>query len=660
MAIRDHGFYACAFVVARPLQIIALGALVGMTGNFINQDSHAHFSAPSTVMGTLVISSITLFWTILSVTAYDDSHIPYWATAALDLLFAVPFVVGAAVLGGPLGGFDCSVLPTTERTTDLLAIQTKAATATSPAAYILFVGDSQTTCYQVMAIWGLALALCALFAVTGLATCLLYFGRRRSTVRVAPKTTAIISSRPVVRGPSPMMPIYRSEPGSIEMASATSKWLGSDEYDDDDRHDRSSVHGSLHGSVQSGLTWAESYHSPEQSPGAAAASDSTASTTTQLLAAPAYSTGRGASRLQRKRVPLRIQTVRRRPHRTRDGEDREEDSDGRGEEDDDDDDDEHSDDSIFGGGLTTPLSPPPQTHQTMYGLGGSNSTPNSGRASAASSRFNTPRTPLSPVFPGRSSPSPSTGRHDNDSFDGDDGDGGDDNCSSHSIFFPSPRSSSSFPLSSSRPTTSCSTPAGSSRPSGPSGPRAPPAPPAPLSQIVVTPIAGTALDTKTTPTPLLRELTPKHTSVLLAKYTPSNPLKRNLPASLSSLAPPLSPSGRAILWPLAYPLSPVRRQLDLSPISPILPPRPQPAAPRLDQRQDQRQQLLTHRKTLLQRIEGWWDLGLLRGGTIKGRGRPLAAINAVSAMASPRSEPLSAGSNSADMNLAGQLPAAFV
>ncbi|CAK7262427.1 hypothetical protein SEPCBS57363_000013 [Sporothrix epigloea] len=638
MAIRDHGFYAYAFVVARPFQIIALGALVGMTGNFINQDSHAHFAAPSTVVGTLVVSSIALFWTVLSITAYDDSHIPYWATAALDLLFAVPFVVGAAVLGGPLGGFSCSVLPTA-RTSDLLAIQTKAATATSPAAYILFVGDSQTTCYQVMAIWGLALALCALFAVTGLATCLLYFGWRRLAVRAAPKTIAMLNSRPVVRGPSPMMPIYRSEPGSIEMASATSKWLGSDEYDDD-RHDRNSPRaesssGQRHDSLDDNPTFggARILHGAQPQP-----------------ASPADDVHSAIIHQQR------IQTVRRRPHRVGDGEDREEDSDGRGEEDDDDD-DEHSDDGIFGGGLTTPLSPPPQTHQTMYGLGGSNSTPNSGRASAASSRFNTPRTPLSPVFPGRLSPSPSTGRLSNSSFIGGDGDGDNDKGSSHSIHFSSPRSSSSFPPPSSRPIKSCSTPVGSSRLFGPC---APPAPSAALSQLVMTPIAGTASDTISTPTPLLRELTPKHTSALFAKYTPSNPLKRNLPASLSSLTPPLLPSGRAILWPLAYPLSPVRRQLDLSPISPILPPRPQPTASRLDQLQDQRQQLLTHRKTLLQRIEGWWDLGLLRGGTVKGRGRPLAAINAVSAMASPRSEPRSAGSNSADMNLAGQLPAAFV
>ena len=28
------------------------------------------------------------------------------------------------------------------------------------------------------------------------------------------------------------------------------------------------------------------------------------------------------------------------------------------------------------------------------------------------------------------------------------------------------------------------------------------------------------------------------------------------------------------------------------------------------------------RKTILERIEGWWDLGLVRGGTVRGRAAP--------------------------------------
>ncbi|CAK7269985.1 hypothetical protein SEPCBS119000_003856 [Sporothrix epigloea] len=561
MAIRDYGFYGFAFVTARPLQIIALGVLVGMTGNLISQNSHAHFATPGPVLGTIVVSSITLLWTVLSITAYDDAHIPYWATAALDLLLAVPFVVGAAVLGGPLGGFNCSVLPTAHAT-DLLAIQTKAATATSPAAYILFVGNSQTTCYQIMAIWGLALALCALFSVTGLAASLLYLGRRRSLPRAAPEITATTSCS-VVRGPSPMMPVYRSEPGSIQLASAASKWCGPDEYDDD-RHGRNSVHGSLHGRRGSGR--------PDNSldDGSFGARPS-----------PASPANRGRSTVMHEQRPLPIGTR----GITASAEAR------AAQDPDNDDDDSDSNDSVLSGGLTTPLSPPPQTHQTMFGLGGPNSTPNSRRASAASSRYST------------------TSR-------------------ASSLFQPPP----------SPPTASSSLLPALSPPSDPGGP--------PL-HLAVMPILGTNPESTTPRLPLL-QLTANHT---LPKYA----------ATVPALSAPL-PTGRAILWPLAYPPSPVWRQHDLpSPLSPILPPR-SPLSFRQqqeEQRQCQRQQLLTHRKTLLQRIEGWWDLGLLRGGTIKGRGRPLAAINAVSAMASPRSEPCSAGS-SAEPGPAGQLPAAFV
>ncbi|CAK7212621.1 hypothetical protein SBRCBS47491_001529 [Sporothrix bragantina] len=682
MAIRDHGYYGYAFVAARPLQIIALGALVGMTGNFVSQDSHAHLAAPSQVVGTLVISSIALLWTLLSVTAYDDAHVPYWVTAVLDLLFTVPFIVGAAVLGGPLGGFSCSVLPTA-RNSDLLAIQTKAATATSPASYILFVGDSQATCYQIMAVWGLAIALCALFAVTGLATSLLFFDRRRSTAQALPETstttnttmsTGTMDHPPVIHAPSTMMPIYRSEPGNIEMASVPGKWHGSDddEYEYEERRDmyegeentnthdrefhRASVHGSLHGSVHSSFTRSSSYYnSPEQSPSSvpvptASTAPKLAATTPQPSTAPAFPSAHGRSL-----HPRLIQTTRGPSIKAEDREDEEdeEDVDRNVDIDDNDVDDDNNDDdndNMFDGGLTTPLSPPPQTHQTKYGPSGPNGTPNSGRDSAASSRY-APRTPLSPVFPGFSTST--SCRLSN-------GSGG-----SIPMFFsslPCRSPSHMSPSSSCRISPPSSPPMESPSPQ-PFGSCAPPAPPAPLLQPAVMPTAGTAstllnTNTSTTTTPSSRSLTKKYTPALVAKYTPSNPLKRSLPATLM----PLAPSTSSLLWPQAFPLSPVRRQHDLpSPISPILPhPPPVP-------KEQKQNKLPPNRKTLLQRIEGWWDLGLLRGGTIKGRGRPLAAINAVSAMASPRSagphsaEPRSAGGHSpTDMDLGGQSPIAFV
>ena len=57
MAIRDLGYYGYTLLAVRPLQTIAIAAVVGMTASFVSQDAHAHLAAPSQVVGTLVIVS---------------------------------------------------------------------------------------------------------------------------------------------------------------------------------------------------------------------------------------------------------------------------------------------------------------------------------------------------------------------------------------------------------------------------------------------------------------------------------------------------------------------------------------------------------------------------------------------------------------------------
>ncbi|OAA62896.1 hypothetical protein SPI_04436 [Niveomyces insectorum RCEF 264] len=197
MGFRDHGYYGYAFVGARPCQIVALVAVIGMVGNFISADSHAHIAAPGQLVGTLVMACLALLWSLLSFTAYDDSHIPYIATSATDVLFVIPFIVFAAVLGGPLSATTCSALPVLSKSNAsagflALAVGSSGNDAennTSTANYILLVGDNQTTCYAIMAVWGLLIALCVLFALSGLATGLLFLGQRRARAAALPGPT---------------------------------------------------------------------------------------------------------------------------------------------------------------------------------------------------------------------------------------------------------------------------------------------------------------------------------------------------------------------------------------------------------------------------------------------------------------------------------------
>ncbi len=57
MGIKDHGYYGFAFVGSRPVQFVALITVIGMVGNFISEIAHAKQSAPSELVGTLVIVS---------------------------------------------------------------------------------------------------------------------------------------------------------------------------------------------------------------------------------------------------------------------------------------------------------------------------------------------------------------------------------------------------------------------------------------------------------------------------------------------------------------------------------------------------------------------------------------------------------------------------
>ena len=194
-------------------------------------------------------SCIALLWALISFTAYDDTHFPYYATSAVDLLLVIPFIVEAAVLGGPLGAVTCSALPgatdANESDNDLLAVQVSGSPgSTDTASYMLFVGDNQTTCYAIMAVWGLTIALSILYALSGFATGLLFLGQRR---RLAADRAADPLPPPVIPMADHAYPqaqgTYYPAQRQIDPA-AVRKWHEAedddDEYDYDD--DRSSVH----------------------------------------------------------------------------------------------------------------------------------------------------------------------------------------------------------------------------------------------------------------------------------------------------------------------------------------------------------------------------------------------------------------------------------
>ncbi len=279
-------------------------------------------------------------------------------------------------------------------------------------------------------------------------------------------------------------------------------------------------------------------------------------------------------------------------------------------EDDEDDDKgiDEDDEDLKYGGLTTPLSPPPPTHQTKSGLAGSGSL-GGARNSTASSNY-------IPLTPESLKGSPDA----NDALGG----------TIKILFSPTYITASPSPTSS----TSTATALVYRNPGPP----------------VVMPIAGTA-----------RSLTTKQ-----------------LPAVHPSLRPPTADDNRFAFRESRWPRAVLTRSIaSLSPtspedsLSPILPPMPnttsikEKPAPAPTPAPMSTTTSIARRKTLLERIEGWWDLGLLRGGTIRrgAESRPVAAQGTtmpVSVWSRSTANGRSGRTAASEMDMMGQSPATFV
>jgi len=135
-----------------------------------------------------------VLWTLLSVTAYDETHLSYIITASIDAFFLIPFIVIAAVLGQPLSYTTCSDLPkagpdggnNTTTTLNTLLAAPAGADAGSQMSYQTFTQAEQGTCLQLNAVWGLSIALCVLYAVSAVAAAFLFIGQRRAAAADAP------------------------------------------------------------------------------------------------------------------------------------------------------------------------------------------------------------------------------------------------------------------------------------------------------------------------------------------------------------------------------------------------------------------------------------------------------------------------------------------
>lgn len=177
---RNHGYYGHTFVFSRLLSGIALLAIIGLVASFTSIINKASLAPPPQLTGALIVSAAALLWVLLSFTAYDDTHIPYLATAIVDTVFLIPYVVVVIILGGQLSKTECSTLPTDSGNGTTLQLNPADNAGNGTLSYITFVASDQMTCYKLQGTWGLTIALCILFTFSALAATFMFMGKRKN------------------------------------------------------------------------------------------------------------------------------------------------------------------------------------------------------------------------------------------------------------------------------------------------------------------------------------------------------------------------------------------------------------------------------------------------------------------------------------------------
>ena len=111
---------------------------------------------------------------------YYDGMLPLLITAGCDMGLLIAAIVVSVTVGRPLSMLTCENLPkTTANPFEFVTTATTyaATNANSVASrgvlsrainYFAYVAVDQAHCYEIKAVWGLSIALCVLFAFSGL------------------------------------------------------------------------------------------------------------------------------------------------------------------------------------------------------------------------------------------------------------------------------------------------------------------------------------------------------------------------------------------------------------------------------------------------------------------------------------------------------------
>lgn len=126
---------------------------------------------------------IAVIYITISYILYFDSLLPFLVSTGLDSAILIAVIVVAVTVGKPLSYLDCAALPSSGATSSFID---SVGLNMSKVNYFAWTGASKTTCYEMKAIWGLSIALCILFAFSGIVSVCLWNSQRQKQQQPAP------------------------------------------------------------------------------------------------------------------------------------------------------------------------------------------------------------------------------------------------------------------------------------------------------------------------------------------------------------------------------------------------------------------------------------------------------------------------------------------
>jgi hypothetical protein len=113
-----------------------------------------------------------LTWTLFSWNGYSRRYLAYAATWGVDLVFLIPFVALAIILGLPMADSNCSAV-TKNGEFEITA------PPGSSVGRVAFPRDGRASCVKMFVVWVLLIVVSVLFAVSALSVGFLHLGEKQ-------------------------------------------------------------------------------------------------------------------------------------------------------------------------------------------------------------------------------------------------------------------------------------------------------------------------------------------------------------------------------------------------------------------------------------------------------------------------------------------------